>query len=161
MRLAATDDALCIGALATQVYLDTYAPEGMRADLAREVQSLFSTAAIAAQLAKPDTRFLLAEVGGRLVGFLELALHAPCPLADAADAEIVRLYLHRNFQRHGLGRSLCDQAQALARSRLWLSAWAGNAQALAFYRATGWTDIGRIDHRIEGQAFENRVFARG
>jgi hypothetical protein len=36
------EDAVCIGMLATQVFLDTYAPQGMRPDLAREALACYS-----------------------------------------------------------------------------------------------------------------------
>ncbi len=36
LRTGVPDDALCIGVLATQVFLDTYATSGIRPDLAYE-----------------------------------------------------------------------------------------------------------------------------
>ena len=61
-RLATRDDALCIGVLATQVFLDTYATSGIRAGIAREVTELMSTSAIATLLAEPNRRFIVAEL---------------------------------------------------------------------------------------------------
>jgi hypothetical protein len=40
-RAATASDALCIGVLATQVFLDTYATDGIRPSLAREVLEQF------------------------------------------------------------------------------------------------------------------------
>ena len=46
-------DAVCISALATQVFLDAYTADGMRPDLAREVQRECGIAAVEAWLADP------------------------------------------------------------------------------------------------------------
>jgi hypothetical protein len=44
IRTAANDDALCLGVLGIQVFLDTYATEGIRPSIAREVLAALSTA---------------------------------------------------------------------------------------------------------------------
>ena len=62
-RRATPDDALCIGVLATQVFLDTYAPHGIRPDLAREALACYAPEVVATHLADPDVHFVLAEAG--------------------------------------------------------------------------------------------------
>ena len=42
LRPAQREDALCISGLATQVFLDTYATDGMRSDLAEEALSVYA-----------------------------------------------------------------------------------------------------------------------
>ena len=44
LRIATIDDSLCIGVLATQVFLDTYATQGIRPALAREALALYAIA---------------------------------------------------------------------------------------------------------------------
>lgn len=163
-RAATHEDALCIGVLATQVFLDTYAPQGVRPDLAREALACYSPELMAAHLADPGVHFMLAESKDHLVGFLELALNRPCPVLSEATAEIARLYVQRNFHRHGIGQALSAHAERIAHahghSALWLTAWSGNAPALAFYPRLGYADIGRTHYVIEGQSYENRVFIK-
>ena len=163
-RDARPEDAQCLAVLAMQVFLETYAPQGLRPDLAREALGVYSTEAMAAQLADPLQHVLLAEVDGHLVGFVAVARNRGCPVPHAAHVEITRLYLLRNFQRQGLGRAFALQAERLAtawgQQALWLTAWAGNAKALAFYPALGYADVGRTNYVIEGQAYENRVFVK-
>lgn len=163
-RTATPDDALCIGVLATQVFLDTYAPQGIRPDLAREVLAGYSTELMAAHLADPKMRFVLAESDRHLVGFVELALDRPCHVPCDATVEITRLYVQRHFHRRGIGQALSTHAERIAlehgHGALWLTAWSGNAPALAFYPRLGWADIGRTEYVIEGQSYENRVFVK-
>ena len=158
-------DALCIAVLATHVFLDTYATAGLRPDLAREALSVYSPEAFADRLADPALRFVLAEAGGHLVAFAEVATDRACPAPVPAEVEVVRLYVHPRFQHQGIGRALLLHAErigaGLGAGAVWLAAWAGNASALAFYRALGYEDVGATTYAIEGQHYENRVLRKG
>ena len=165
LRPARADDALCIAVLGTQVFLDTYATQGVGPVLAREVLAHFSSAEIAALLARPDTRFIVAERDDHLVGFVQLTLGARQPeVTGSITTEVVRLYVQRRFQGQHLGARLLQQAQSVAAehgaSRLWLTAWVGNPRAIGFYAAQGWQDVGSTDYVFEGEAFLNRIFVR-
>ncbi len=165
LRPATTEDALCIGVLATQVFLDTYATQGIRAALAREVLGAFSTEACSAFLAAPDTCVHVAQYDGHLIGFLQLSLHATHELAPAGvQAELFRLYVQEPFTGQAVGSALLLRAEMLAAQRgasvLWLAPWAHNRRALAFYAARGYRDCGRILFSFEGEEHENRLLAR-
>jgi len=164
-RRGTPEDYLCVGVLAMQVFLDTYATDGIRRDLASEVLSEYIPEKFAERLAHRSACFLLAERAGHLVAFAEVALDGepPDPSLFRA-AELVRLYVHSQFKRRGLGRTLLAQAEAIAKSRsadcLWVTAWVGNSQALAFYAALGYTDIGATSYVFQGNSYENRIFTR-
>jgi ribosomal protein S18 acetylase RimI-like enzyme len=165
LRDATPDDALVIGVLGTQVFLDTYATSGIRALLAREARSHFSTEAIAALLVQPQTRFVLAERAGHLIGFVQLGFGAKQALVAADPAvEVQRLYVQARFNGQGVGKSLIDAAAARAAAAgaraLWLTAWVGNVHALTWYRRQGWRELGSTDYLFEDERFENRVFSR-
>ncbi|HZZ91004.1 MAG TPA: GNAT family N-acetyltransferase [Usitatibacter sp.] len=164
-RSATSADALCLGVLATQVFLDTYATEGIRADLAREVLANYSVGAFAGRLADPSHNLLLAEREGHLIGFSDLVFGTACPVAvDVPAAEVDMLYVQLPFQGRGVGRMLLSRTEMLAREQgaaaSWLSAWVGNTRALAFYAAMGYADMGAMNHVIEGQEYENRVLLK-
>lgn len=165
LRDATPEDALVIGVLGSQVFLDTYATAGIRPLLAREVRAHFSTDTIAALLARPQTRFVLAEREGHLVGFVQLAFGARQALVAADPAvEVQRLYVQARFNGQGVGKALIGAAETRAASAgakaLWLTAWVGNAHALAWYRRQGWRELGSTDYVFENERFENRVFSR-
>jgi diamine N-acetyltransferase len=163
-RAGAPADALCVGVLAMQVFLDTYATEGIRPDLAREALAGYSPEAFAPRLADRDVSFVLAESSGHLIGFAELHHASACPADARAHVELVRLYVQQPFQRQGLGAQLMKHAEQRARAvgadALWLSAWCGNERALAFYPAMGYKDVGHAEHVIEGRAYPNRLFLK-
>lgn len=72
LRPANQSDALTVAALSVQVFLDTYATDGVRPDLAREAFREYSEQAFLGRLADPNRRFILAEVQQALVGFAEV-----------------------------------------------------------------------------------------
>lgn len=165
LRDACADDALCIGVLATQVFLDTYATDGVRPALAREALAHFSTADTAVLLARADTRFIVAERNSHLLGFVQVTLGARhVQVEGRVTAEVVRLYVQRRFQGRHWGARLLQQAETLAAEQgathLWLTAWVGNPRATGFYAAQGWRDVGSTDYVFEGEAFLNRIFVR-
>lgn len=165
LRAAVDADAFSISALATQVFLDTYAMEGIRPSVAREVHEHFSPAAVSALLSAPGTRFLLAERAEHLIGFAELRLGAVHELVpDRPVAELHRLYVQARFAGSGVGTALLREAEEMAAREgavtLWLIVWAENAKALAFYARRGYEELGAASYVFEDEQYETRVFAR-
>ncbi len=163
-RRGVPGDELCVSVLAMQVFLDTYATQGIRPDLAREALSVYGADTFAQRLRDPDVHIIVAENNGFVVAFIDLSLHSVCPAPGIGGVEALRLYVQAPFQRHGIGRALLKFAEQHAHERgdpyVWLTAWVGNTGALAFYPAAGYADAGTAQYVIEGQAYENRVFAK-
>jgi GNAT superfamily N-acetyltransferase len=177
LRPARPDDAQVLGALAAQVFLDTYATAGIRPVLVREVQQAFGSHAMAALVARATGGLWVAEHQEHLLGFVQFAPGARHAVVDAwasdravlPTAEIERLYVLRHFHGQGLGKALMAAAAEAARhagcTRLWLTAWVGNAHARAWYGRQGWRDIGATPYifksdGFEGESFENRVLVK-
>jgi len=153
---------LCV--LATHVFVDTYCAGGLRPDQAREALAAYSVAAFGQRLAERH-RFTLALRGEHLLGFADtVATPAPPVPALAGALELARLYVDPAMQRQGLGLALLRLAEEEAirggHAGLWLTAWAENTRALAFYAAAGYADVGRSDYVFEDRAYENRVMFR-
>src|SRR5947199_372532 len=103
-RAAVDADALCIGVLATQVFLDSYATEGIRPSLAREVLEHLSTNVVSALLSNPNGRFIVAERARHLVAFAQLTCGSTQELVPSGSAtELNRLYVQEPFTRKGIG----------------------------------------------------------
>ncbi len=166
LRPADAADALCLGVLSMQVFLETYAPHGIRPDLAREVLQKHSPEATAAALARADQRLVVAERDGHLLGFAHWRPGAAHDGVQAErPAELFRLYVLQRFAGTGVGTRLLRAAETAAveeagADTMWLTAWAGNERARAFYPRRGYADVGTTAYVIEGIAYENRLFAR-
>jgi ribosomal protein S18 acetylase RimI-like enzyme len=163
-RTATPEDALLLSVLATQVFLDTYATSGVGIDLAKEVSTVYSTGAFKHRLQEPGGEITVAATGENLVAFLDLDSTSKCPVLSVHGLEVMRLYVQAPFRRRGVGQALMSLAERKALDQhagnVWLTAWSGNARALAFYSALGYRDQGVTQYIIEGKAYENRVFAK-
>ena len=155
-------DAITISALSIQVFLDTYATEGVRPDLAREAHEAYSVEAFDRRVAEPQRRFILAEREEGLLGFAEVVLTSvQSPIDEFTGAELVRLYVQPTAQRTGLGRALLMRTEQIVQSDvLWLTAWDGNFNARAFYERLGYADVGATRYSLQNQSYPNRVFAK-
>lgn len=159
IRNAVQADSMSLTALSIQVWLHAYATEGVSDDLAREVLSTFTPGYFREIIEDPAYRLFVEVDGDSLLGYILLDLESPCAEKDYGGVEVDTLYVQEHFHGRGIGRALLDHARGSASDRLWLTAWAGNAQALGFYRAYGFTDIGTAWHEFEDQKYENRILA--
>jgi ribosomal protein S18 acetylase RimI-like enzyme len=167
LRRGVADDALCIGLLSIQVFLDTYATEGVRPDLAREALTNYSPERFEQRLRDENRSFILAEVGEGLLGFAEVkTTPSPPPIRDTAHKgqELVRLYVQPSAQRAGLGRRLLREAELLCKDSgsetLWLTAWSSNTRAIEFYKASGYADVGTSTYAFQGNSYQNHVMLK-
>ena len=163
-RAAIPADALCISLLGVHVFLDTYATDGMRPSLAREVQSELSVEAFERRLADAQSRLILAESAGHLIGFAQLTMSAAHANVGTPAAEVNRLYVHSRFARRGVGRELLRRIESVAATdgarHVWLTAWESNASALAFYARCGYGEVGRGLYRWEDDRYAVRILAK-
>lgn len=165
LRPAVPEDTLCLSVLAMQVFLDTYATEGIRPALAREVLTTYSQSAFSEALTQHKTRLVVAEHEGHMVGFAQVTLGATHQLAPAgSQAELLRLYVQEPFTGAKVGTRLLTHAERSAAlsgaSVMWLTPWVHNHRALAFYARRGYQDFGLTHFEFEGELHENRVVAK-
>lgn len=90
--------------------------------------------------------FLVVELGGRVVGMGGIR-----PTGDSS-AEVLRVRVHPATRRQGIGTllmsSLEDRARQLGIGRLHLDTATNQPEAVAFYRALGFQELG-TEHRPE------------
>ena len=165
IRIGSAADAQTVAALAIQVFLDTYATEGVRPDLANEAFAEYGCGNFAQRLAEKGRVFYLAEQGSGLVGFAEvLRNQQPSPIIGVGGSELIRLYVQPQAQDVGTGLALLKRAEQCSleagTSGVWLSAWEHNLKARAFYKRQNYKDVGYAPYVILGQSYGNRIFFR-
>lgn len=163
-RRAVAADAPTLAALASTVWITTYAEDGVEPAFARHVLAEFTAERLRALLVEPRHCHWLAETEAGPVGFAELKLGERSPLlATPTQAEISRLYVLERFTRRGIGRELLLRCRASAASAgigtLWLTAYDGNVRALEFYRREGWSVAGEYSFPLEDRTYRNVVLS--
>lgn len=164
LRPARASDANTLAVLAAQVWLDTYATDGVSSMLADYVLQEINPAKFASRLAEPAMVVLVAEHAENLVGFAALRIGVPCPAGGLATVELETLYVQSHFLAQGVGSTLLRQAQLLvqaqadsAGSGLWLTVNSKNQRAIAFYNARGYQMLGTQMFMLGGVEHENLV----
>ncbi len=165
IRHAIPQDALCIGVLGMQVFLDTYATEGIRCAIAKQALHAFAPESIAQLIEQPGTALVVAEVNNHLVGFAQIQLGTGHALIDTPNvAELQRLYIQERFTGQGIGVQLLQAAEQLAAhegaAMLWATVWVGNERALGFYPRRGYAVLGAPTYTFQGESHENRLFGK-
>ncbi len=85
----------------------------------------------------------VAELEGRLVGFISCTLHAPDEWKTFVRAEIDNIFVEDEYRQKRVGQLLIGRAKQWAReigaARLIVNAFAANKHACAFYVREGFT----------------------
>lgn len=164
VRSAVEADAHTLAALAIQVWLGTYATEGVNDLLARYVLETFTPPKFAGWVKDADACLLVAEVDEHVVGYALLRFGAVQPLVPEAGTELCTLYVQEPFTGAGVGSALLSKAASSVRERtgtdaLWLSVNVKNRRARGFYEKRGFVEKGRTHFVLGEGRHENLVLA--
>jgi diamine N-acetyltransferase len=161
IREGVSADAERLSVLATQVWLHTYATDGIDTVVARYVRSELSVDKFTHLLAEQHMTVLVAEIGPNIVGYAVVNAGAMCPSADCT-VEVGSLYVQEHFARRGIGSALLAESRRVAHRRagsatVWLKVYARNWPAIAFYRKHGLVKTGTAYFELGGEKHENHV----
>ncbi len=146
LRRATLDDATLLCELGTRTFRDTFASSNTPEDMAAYLAASFSPEKQGAELSRPDTTFLIAEIEGQPAGYSQMRVQ-PDP-EGGTQLELVRIYSTREWLGRGVGPALMqafvDAGQAGGHRRLLLAVWEHNPRAIAFYSKWGFAATGEV-----------------
>lgn len=164
IREARIPDAQNLAALSIQVWLHTYAREGIRDVFARYVFTEFTADRFTQAIGNEQKQLIVAEVADHLVGYIRLDFEAKCPIRGISQPEIETLYVQEHFAGRGVGSALLDKALELCKSRnhgqLWLLVNQQNLTAYRFYESKLFQRIGTVDFELESERHANDVLIK-
>lgn len=160
LRSAGVGDARAIAGVMATCFTATFGHLYDPADLAAFLDGL-TLERWRAELADPAFAFLVAEDGGRMVGFAKLGPHS-LPVTPAGPMiELRQLYLTGDQQGTGLAARMMDWVLATARARgaqeLFLSVYVDNHRARRFYERYGFEAIGVYAFMVGNHADEDHL----
>jgi len=88
-------------------------------------------------------RYLMTEVASKSTIRIALFEDKVVGLVAAARQCVVQLYVHKSYQRRGLGRRMLDWAKQQSGGTLWLYTFAQNKRARSFYERQGFRAVAR------------------
>ncbi len=164
IRKATIQDSANIAALSIQVWLDTYATEGIRSALSRYVLTEYTEDNLMRKMENHENVFLLFEENDHLLGFAAINWAAKCPLSGDPLPELVQLYVQERAAGKGIGSRLLEASFRFCREKgypaIWLTAKSDNERALNFYSRRGFIKEGSVFFTLEEEKHENYLLKR-
>ena len=157
IRKARPSDCLDLAALSLQVWLHTYAIQGLRAKLSHYALSTFTEHHFQQILSNPACQIWVYRQEEHLVGFISVDLDSTFNDEDYGY-EVTTLYVSEHFQGQGVGSKLLDEVKVQHGASFWLSAWVNNQKAIDFYQKYGFKNVGELNFELEGELHQNHVF---
>jgi diamine N-acetyltransferase len=161
VRLGRREDTEILSALAIQVWLHTYATQGVSSVIATYVLSEYSPARFAALLAESSSALFVAEHDRNLLGYAVVKASADCSIPSASGAELATLYVQEPFLGKGVGALLLERVESWAMERMrapiWLKTNSQNRRAISFYEKHGYTKVGITFFELGNEKYENVV----
>jgi diamine N-acetyltransferase len=165
IRRATIADAGALSEFAAHVFYETFAPDNDPIDMNAYLLEVFTPEKQAEEIADPQRIYLIAEVGGAMVGYALLRLDAPDPETPGDQpVELQRFYVDHAWHGRGVASPFLAACARTARARggttIWLGVWERNARAIRFYAKHGFTDIGSKSFRLGYDLQTDRVMSR-
>lgn len=161
-RSATLDDTENLVILKQQVWVSTYAVEGIRKDFSDYLLATFTIENERKNLKNQQKFTLIAESKGHLIGCAEVDLNPNEFLPQIENfPEISVLYVLERFCGKGIGKLLLNETisslKNLNINGVWLSVYHKNQKAINFYNKNGFKDIGKMYFEMSGNSYENRI----
>ncbi|WP_411746762.1 N-acetyltransferase family protein [Reinekea sp.] len=156
IRYAQTEDCINLAVLSIQVWLETYAVEGIRTEYSKYVIETFTETYFLSLLEKPNYRLLVSEKEGILKGFILINLDSQFE-SEINGFEIEKLYVHRNFKGQGLGRQFLSEVGQRFGNSFWLYTWVEN-ESNKFYKHLGFKYAGQLSFEFSNTLVNNNVY---
>jgi diamine N-acetyltransferase len=146
-RAPRADEAEALSALGYGTFVETfghlYSPE----NLALFERNSYAPEVIAAEMANPKRRYLVAEENGKLVGYCKIGFEQTLEY-DAGDrkiAELKQIYIYASHQGSGVAQVLTnwavDETRTAGYDGLLLSVYHDNPRGQRFYIKNGFEHV--------------------
>lgn len=159
--LAKMEDALRISILFKQVYIQTYATEGITVEFANFITQRFSPEYVASSIKNSPGQILVAYNDGNPIAVAELDYNATCSIGEIKAPELSKFYILERFYGQGIGIGLIEflekEVRLKGHEELWLVVYEKNSRAISFYQKQGYSPIGKVDFKMEFNTYKNHV----
>lgn len=160
-------DAARVAALAARLFTQAYGPTHPEPELSRYLERSFAIARLTAEMAESSSSFLVVrDAAGVDIGYAHVREPAERPdgVRGVRPVEIARFYVEAGWHGRGVAQALMAACVAEARDRggdvLWLQVWTRAPRPQAFYRRSGFQEVGRTTFRFGDRVDDDLVMAR-
>lgn len=165
IRKAELNDLNNLAVLKQQVWISTYATEGLVEKFSSYVLSEYSVDSVRKSITDKKKLTLIATYNNALVGCVEILLTPQCPIKDIEPCiEISTFYILERFQGLGIGKKLLieclDQIKQMNQHNVWLTVYYKNQNAIDFYLKQNFNHIGEMDFLLGEEKHKNYIMIK-
>lgn len=141
------EDLLILQNISMETFYDTFKDQNSLENMNAYLEKAFNLKQLERELSSIHSEFFFVYMNGEVAGYLKVNSGEEQTETMGEEAlEIERIYIKCNFQKHGLGKYLLNQAVEMAMERkkkkLWLGVWEKNENAISFYEKMGFVQTG-------------------
>jgi diamine N-acetyltransferase len=162
IRRAEINDLENITVLKQQVWIATYAVEGLRKEFSNYVLSEFTLDKVRETILDKNKLLLVAQIDNHIIGCVEIDFESQCPIPlEKKQPEIAVLYILERYTGIGIGAELLietlSELKKMNFKAAWLTAYHKNERAIRFYKKNDFKIIGVAYFEMDGNSYENKV----
>lgn len=153
ISLCKFEDLIELQKISIETFNDTFAEQNDLNNLKEYLIEAYHLEKLKKEMMNSNSRFFFICLDNRIAGYLKVNVDsAQTEKIDKNGLEVERIYIRKEYKRHGLGRQLLEFAIELAnkerRKLIWLGVWEENENALRFYQTFGFRQIGTHDFYV-------------
>ena len=165
VRRAEPADAAPLAEFGARTFSEAFGAENNPDDLARHMAATYNAAQQLREIADASCATLIAEVDGRYAAWAQLHRStAPECVTGPSPIELRRFYVDAPWHGRGVAQRLMSATMQAARElggrTLWLSTWDRNARGMAYYKKSGFVDVGGADFWVGNDRQSDRIFTK-
>ena len=161
IRKANLNDITNLVVLKQQVWISTYAVDGIRNEFSEYVLDHFTKEKERKIIDDNQITTFVVEHEEHLIACVEIEENVLCPSNKENTVEIRVLYVLERFAGKGVGYELLKHSvnflKRKACQRLWLSVYIENENAIQFYQRNSFSETGKIFFDMDGNSNENKI----
>lgn len=165
IRRVKSTDLKNLVVLNQQVWISTYATEGLIEEFSSYVLSEYSVENVRKSITDISKLILIATINDCVVGCSEILLSPKSPSSMVEPCpEISSLYVLERFQGNGIGKQLLTECLKeigqLNYNKVWLTVYYKNQKAIEFYASQNFTHIGDTDFLLGTNKYKNYIMLK-
>ncbi|MCG8412485.1 MAG: GNAT family N-acetyltransferase [Bacteroidales bacterium] len=165
IREATLKDLSNLAVLKQQVWISTYATDGLIQKFSDHVLSEYSTENVRKSILDKNKLTLLAISKNCLIACVEILLIPQRPVKKLEPSiEISTFYVLERFQGFGIGKKLLIECfkviKQLKHNEVWLTVYYKNQKAIDFYQKQGFKLIGEMDFVLGEDNHKNYIMVK-
>jgi ribosomal protein S18 acetylase RimI-like enzyme len=165
IRQATLNDLNNLAVLKQQVWISTYATDGLINEFSEYVLSEYSIENEQKSIASKEKLTLIATCNDCLVGCVEILLLPQKPIENIEPCiEISTFYILERFQKQGIGKKLLREClniiEQLKYRKVWLTVYYKNQNAIDFYLKQEFKTIGETNFVLGNNKHKNFIMIR-